>query len=432
VGSQVTGQPASPSAAARAIRPRLLLAVLFCAGGCVGARAAFAQEPESARVRGEPADAAEVRAQIAAVEKRLPDLSDRAAGLYYLAAAKQHLGETGEAMRLLRECVSFREGFDPSGSPSLGMLKGTKEFDDLVSAVHRDFPAAAHAKLAFVTKEKDLIPEGLAYDARRNVFYVSSLHRRKILRLASDGTWSDFIPPKGEHLLPVLGIRVDPNDGTVWANSWDENGDRSELLHFDAAGILLGRYSPGDSARHGFNDLVVRRSGEVLLTDSVNNKVFTFDPRAHAFKPLPVHRELSAPNGIALADDDRQLYVADDFGVVRVDLESGDGRDVNAGLRSTLAGIDGLYWHDGQLVAVQNAIGSPRIAAFRLSSDGTAVTQTTVLENRSGFTLQPTTGAFRGNDFYFIANSQIDNLNGEHILDVTRLEFVRIGVLRLP
>jgi hypothetical protein len=418
-----------------AMTPGLLLAVsLVCASVFLGmqAAAALTQEQDSAPVRGEPADAAEVRAQIAAVEERLPHLSDRAAGLYYLASEKEHLGETGEAMRLLKECVSWHEGFDPSGSPSLGMLKGSKEFDSLVATVHRDFPAVAHAKLGFVTKEKDLIPEGLAYDAQQNVFYLSSLHRRKIVRIASDGKWSDFVPSDRDHLLPVLGVRADPNDGTVWANSWDESGDRSELLHFDAAGILLGRYSPKDSAKHGFNDLVVRRNGEVLLTDSVSNQVFRFDPQAHAFKSLPVDRELSAPKGIALASDDRQLYVADDFGVTRMDLQSGAGMDVSAGLRSTLAGIDGLYWHDGRLIAVQNAIGSPRIAAFQLSSDGARVTQTTVLENRSGFTLQPTTGAIRGRDFYFIANSQIDNLNGDHILDVTRLEAVRIAVLHLP
>jgi len=44
----------------------------------------------------------------------------------------------------------------------------------------------------------------------------------------------------------------------------------------------------------------------------------------------------------------------------------------------------------------------------------------------------PTTGAIRGSDFYFIANSQIDNLNGDKILDLTLLEPVRIGVIHLP
>jgi sugar lactone lactonase YvrE len=168
------------------------------------------------------------------------------------------------------------------------------------------------------------------------------------------------------------------------------------------------------------------------LTDSASNQVYRFDGGAHTFRRLMVHRSLSAPNGIALADDDRQLFVADDFGVVRVDLDSGASMDVIPGPRNTLAGIDGLYWHKGSLIAVQNGIGSPRIAAFRLSRDGSRVTQTIVLENRTAFTTTPTTGALHGNDFYFIANSQVDNLNGDKILDVTKLAPVRIAVVRLP
>jgi hypothetical protein len=44
----------------------------------------------------------------------------------------------------------------------------------------------------------------------------------------------------------------------------------------------------------------------------------------------------------------------------------------------------------------------------------------------------PTTGAIHESDFFFIANSQIDNLNNDKVMDVTRLEAVRVGVLRLP
>jgi hypothetical protein len=43
----------------------------------------------------------------------------------------------------------------------------------------------------------------------------------------------------------------------------------------------------------------------------------------------------------------------------------------------------------------------------------------------------PTTGALRGDDFYFIVNSQGDNLNGPHIMDVTRLQPVKIAVVHL-
>jgi hypothetical protein len=396
--------------------------------------APFVRSQDQEEIKGapaEPTDAQEIREQIAAVQKLQPTLPDRGAPLYFLAAAKQHLRETREALTLLKECISLQEGFDPSGEPAFLELKSSKEFIALVDSAHRDFPATAQAREAFRTTEKDLVPEGLAYDAQRNVFYLSSLNRRKIVEIGRDGTVSDFVPADRFGLLPVLGIRLSPNDGTVWADSYTDGG-RTELLHFDATGKLLGRFKPEDSAKHGFNDLVIRKNGEVITTDSLANKVFRFDPASRRFTALPVHRSLFYPNGIALSEDDHRLYVADSLGVVTVDLTSEESHDVDPGPRSTLAGIDGLYWHNGSLIGIQNGIGSPRIAAFHLSGDGLRVTRTTVLENRSNLSILPTTGAIRGSDFYFIANSQIDNLNNDKVMDVTRLEVIRIGVLRLP
>jgi hypothetical protein len=415
-------------------RPPVFATVVLLAGLFCLPLAVHPQEKEKEEVKGvlaEPADAAEVREQIAMVEKLQPIVPDRGAILYFLSTAKQHLGETRAALSLLKDCLALREGFDPSGDPAFLGLKGSKEFDELAEKVHRDFPPVAAARFAFVTEEKDLIPEGLVYDEKKNFYYLSSLNRKKIVKIDSEGRVSDFVPGDRYGLLPVLGIRLDPTDGSVWADSFEDAG-RTELLHFDSGGKLLGRYPPKDSARHGFNDLVLRKNGEVITTDSLNNQVFRFDPRLRAFAPLATYRTLFYPNGIALADDDQTVYVADAVGIVKIDLRSGESRDVDPGPRNTLAGADGLYWHNGSLIAVQNGIGSPRVAAFKLSKDGNRVAQTRVLENHTQFTVLPTTGAIHGNDFYFIANSQIDNLNGEKVMDVTKLASVRIAVVRLP
>src|SRR5262249_30712397 len=146
------------------------------------------------------------------------------------------------------------------------------------------------------------IPEGLAWDSNRNVFYLSSLAQKKIVQITPESHTSDFVPANRDHLLPVLGIRLDPRDSTVWANTFEEDG-RTELVHFDVTGNLLGRFSLEDKAKHGFNDLVVRQSGEIYLTDSLDNKVFRFDSTSKSFSPLKFHREILYPNGIALASD---------------------------------------------------------------------------------------------------------------------------------
>jgi DNA-binding beta-propeller fold protein YncE len=372
--------------------------------------------------------------ELGSADSRFQHIHDRGAVLYYQAVIKQHRGATGEALQLLRQCLSLHEGFDPSGGPPFAaLLKDSPGFAALILDVHRNFPAVGRAQLAFVTEEQDLVPEGLAYDPRQEVLYLGSLNRRKIVKLDANGIVSDFVPDGRDDLMPVLGIRVDPVDGSVWANSWSEEKSRSELLHFDASGRLLGRYAMEDSARHGFNDLVVRKDGAVLLTDSLSNQVYRFDRLSKAFAVVALHRPLTEPNGIALSDDDAQLFVADDFGVQRLDLESGASLEVNPGPRNTLAGVDGLYWHRGSLIGIQNGIGSPRIAAWRLSKDASTVTHTAVLEYRSALlTGEPTTGAIKGDDFYFIINSQGENMEGDHVADPSRLERVRIGVVRLP
>lgn len=415
--------------------PRLgfatLLAALFVLSAFV-APPALAQDQDDVKgMPAEPSDAQEIRRQIGAVEKIRDTLPDRGAPLFFLAMAKIHLHETREALALLKECLALQEGFDPSGDPAFMGLKESKDFSTLMEGVHREFPGVFDAREAFRTTEKDLIAEGIAYDTKRDSFYLSSLNRRKIVTAGHNGDFSDFVPADRYGLLPVFGIKVDASDDTVWAASFADSG-QSELLHFDGTGKLLGRFKPTDSSKHGFNDLVVRGTIEILTTDSVAGQVLRFDRSTHAFKALPVDRALFYPNGIALADDGHSLYVSDTLGVVKIDLSTGRSSDVNPGQRNTLAGIDGLYWYKGSLVGIQNAIGSPRVAEFRLSKDGLRVTRSTVLENHSRFCAFPTTGAIRGSDFFFIANSGIDNLNDGKVMDVTRLEATRVGVLHLP
>jgi len=391
----------------------------------------------------EPANETEIRTEMTAAERLLGKTPDRASVLYLLAALHAQLGEIQQAMTNLKECVSLKEGFDPSGGPEFAALKGAREYDQLVEQARKDFPAASQARLAYIT-EKDLVPEGLAYDSARNVFYLSSLNLRKIVKIPGNSVIkapiknaaaeksSDFVPSDRYKLLPILGIRMDPGDGSVWSNSCLDEG-QSELLHFDPQGTLLGRYRTQQPGKHCFNDLVVLPSGEVFLTDTLANQLLQFQPKTQTFRETKVSRELLEPNGITLSGDDQLLYVADQLGVLRVDLKSGESVEVDAGPHSTLAGIDGLYWHKGSLIAIQNGIGTPRVAAFQLAKDGAHVSKTTILEYRSNLCVLPTTGALGEDDFYYIVNSGSDNLNTNgRVLDVTKLQPVRIAVIHLP
>jgi len=378
------------------------------------------------------AEEAEQKRQMELAQSLLGKTPDRAAILYFLAEQHALLQEPHEAIVNLKESLDLREGFDPAGDPIFSGLKSSPDFQKLVEQAHHDFPEVSHAKLAFVTKEKDLIPEGLAYDPTQDRLLLSSLHLKKIvgIPLQPSGQIKDFVPNDRYNLLPVLGIRFDPSDATIWAASWIENG-KTELLHFAKDGSLLGRYSPQETGKHGFNDLIALRNGTLFITDTPGNQIYRFDTKSKAFQVIPASRPLLMPNGITVSENGEEIYFADQFGIFRLNSRTGSCIELKPETHTTISGVDGLYWHHGALIAVQNGIGSPRIAVFQLSKEGSEVKKITILEYRSSFSTLPTTGAIVGDDFYFIVNSQLDNLNGDRILDPTRLEPVRIGVLSL-
>jgi sugar lactone lactonase YvrE len=260
---------------------------------------------------------------------------------------------------------------------------------------------------------------------------MGSMHRKKIMKITEQGEVSDFVRPELYNLMPVGGVKVDPADHSVWAATDPGEADRSELVHFDENGKLLERYPAPGSGPHDLNDLVLRKTQEIYLSDPSAHQAYRFDRVSHTFAPLVFPRPLFYPNGITVLANQDLLYVADLMDVIAVDLRNNQAREVDPGKRSTLAGIDGLYWYKGDLLGVQYGTGAFRVARFRLSADGLRVRQTEIMEYRTPLVSFPTTGAIAGENFCFIANTGIGNLENDQIGDPAMLEAIHIAVVSL-
>ena len=384
----------------------------------------------SAQDSSPPSAEGRYRLIIQQIEPRLPTLADRGAGLFALARLYAQVGDTPKALALLKESLATGEGFDPSGSEMLAPLRSNPEFAELTQQAQKLFPPVHRAKVAFTVPAKDLFPEGLAYDPAMRVFYMGSMHRRKIVRITENGEVSDFGKPDLYHLQPIGGVHVDPADHSLWAASDPDDAHGSELYHFDAQGKLLERYSPPGAGRHDLNDLVLYRSSAIYVTDTDANLTYRFDRKTHLFTPLELPRPQLFPNGITLSGDSTRLYIADWLGVIAVDLRGNRAREVDPGEHNTLCGIDGLYWYKNSLIGVQSA-GTYRVVRWFLSTDGLDVRARRVLEKGTPLVSSPTTGAIRGSGFYYMANTGIDNYDDGKIVDPAKLEPVHIAVVPL-
>ncbi|HET9034230.1 MAG TPA: hypothetical protein VFN25_15165, partial [Dokdonella sp.] len=92
-----------------------------------------------------------------------------------------------------------------------------------------------------------------------------------------------------------------------------------------------------------------------------------------------------------------------------------------------LGGIDGLYWYDGTLVAIENGMWPQRVIRLTLGKDGKSITKMMPLDVANPAFDVPTTGTIAGDGLYYIANSQ-KGLYGKYgdLKDDAALQPVRI------
>lgn len=278
----------------------------------------------------------------------------------------------------------------------------------------------ARSRVAFTLPERTLVPEGIAYDPETGDVFVGSIHQRKVVRVRRDGTVADFVPSGAHGLRVVLGLEVDPARRLLWAATAGEQRLESErgfsaVIAFDlATGRPAHRVEidrPGEA--HLFNDLAIAADGALFVTDSEAGTVLRVRPGQ---PPETLPGRFAYPNGIALSDDGTHLFVAHQTGVDVLDTRRApEWRRVAPAPGGTLAGIDGLSFHDGSLVAVQNGIAPERVARFALSPGRDRVLAAEVLEMGHPRMRIPTTGVVAAGALLFIANSQLDRREEGHL-----------------
>ena len=396
----------------------------FCAVLLVFCCLAHAQTPECNLAPGKELD----ESQRKQFRKTLASKPDVAAVMFDLALSYARLGNYRKAWASLELALKHLPWLDPASEPDFKPFSGCAEFKRLVERVESKYPPVATARSAFIIGPKDLIPEGLAADPVDGTLYLSSIFHRKIVKIARDGTVSDFVSEGQDGLLGVLGIKVDARDRSVWAAS--ERAGAAALYHFDSHGKLLGKYAPREKGKHLFNDLVVTSHGDVFVTDSEDQSVYKLPGGADRLSRFSLGDRFY-PNGIALSSDEKALFVAHAFGIVRMDLQGSAIVALHAPPGISHAQIDGLYSWKGSLIAIQNGYGPNRIVRLQLSADGKAITSGQLLEFRSANLELPTTGAILNDRFYYIVNSQIDHeLDGE-LRNEGELKPVKIAVIDL-
>jgi hypothetical protein len=354
--------------------------------------------------------------------RALPELQRSPSLFLRLAEAVARQGFEAEGLTWLERAAAFGIGADrKSLEAAFGTARDAARWQAVLARFARNREPLARGQVAFTLAERDLIPESLAFDPADGAFYVGSLRKRKIVRVARDGRVSDLVPTARDGLFAVLGIKLDPARRELWANACslsssppmappDRKTDgQAALFRYSLPdGRLLGRYAVPDARRPlCFNDLVLTADGSVFLSSGPDG-IFRLASGAGAIERLVTYDGFV--NGIAASDDGRFLFLADHRrGVVRLELATRALVPLALPAGETLAGIDGLYVRGRTLVAIQNGLASGPERVLQAWLDealGRASCVALLDRDHPAFDI-PTTGALVGEDLYYVASSQL-------------------------
>ncbi|MFP4548996.1 MAG: SMP-30/gluconolactonase/LRE family protein [Fidelibacterota bacterium] len=352
-------------------------------------------------------------------------LPNSVTNLYYLANAFAQHNQPDSVIKYLQKVVEYGYGWEALNDDGFACIRNHPDYQSLARRIKELSRPVNTSEVVYTIAEKDLIPEGICYDPVEDVFYLSSLYKCKIIKINRDGSYSDFTTEKQDGLRSVVGMKVDAKRRILWAlsevsslqykNPAESEMGWSGVFKYDLdSGKLIKKYIlHEDDKAHLFNDLIITSAGDIYFTDSKSQQIFKIHHLADTLEVFMENPGFGFLNGIALSKAEDYIYVAGSGpGIFRLNLADRSINYLKTPENVTTTGIDGLYRYENSLIAVQNGLGSgTRVVRFMLDKTGTSIENQSILEMKNPHFNVPTTGVIVGNDFYYIANSQLRSFN---------------------
>lgn len=341
--------------------------------------------------------------------------------VYNLAVAYTALGRQTDAVRMLSHLAEMGLTYPLDKAPEFAALKDMESFRAVVRKMQENRAPILRSQPAFMVDEKGLIVESVAYDSAEQAFFVSSVHKRKILRIDQNGAMTTFASEQNG-LWSVLGIRVDARRRHLWAVSaalpqmtgfTKQEEGASGVFKFDLkTGRLIKKYLLPGGKPHTLGDLLITARGDVFASDSQTAAVYKIDAERDVLELFLEDERFISPQGLALSNDESQMFLADySKGIFRIDVKTKNVLHIQPLPEATFLGIDGLYFYKGELLAIQNGVNPHRLVRIGLTKDLKQATVFEVIEANNPVFDEPTLGMVVGDMFYFVANSQWESVD---------------------
>jgi hypothetical protein len=297
-------------------------------------------------------------------------------------------------------------------------LRKLERFRTLQEEMHRNEAPIETSSESFTMPDPGLIPEDIDYDPVTKRFYVTSVMKKEILALDTNGDGTVFA--SAPDAWPMMALRIDARRRTIWATEVALNGFASvPKARWKTSAILIYNLDSGKllhrlegPAQTVLGDMALTPDGDAIVSDN-DGGVYRVD--RESFRVERIDRgDFISPQTAAVSPEGRRVFVPDYLrGIGILDLKTKQVSWLDARGEHALSGIDGLYLFGNTLIATQNGASPERVVRFELDKSFRHVESETIIERATPTLGDPTHGVVVGGRFYYIANSGWDTIEDD-------------------
>jgi sugar lactone lactonase YvrE len=358
---------------------------------------------------------------------------------YYVGSAYALNNEELSASEFLRKSVVSKGDID-LGTTDFNLIKDSPNFKEVLAIQKDIMQEVNNSEKAFQIDDLDFHAEGIAYDPKGDRFFVGSVHKNKIIEINRASGEINVFATEQDGLWSVFGMKVDEQNQMLWVSTTASKYmigfdstlvGKAAIFKYDLDKGGVKKFELNDGVNHWFGDLTLDRLGNVYVSDSETNQIYTIAAGEEELSLFYTNESIRSLQGLALSDDNEALYFSDyTQGVYRLDLEGLDATLIDCELDISLKSIDGLYVSNNTLIATQNLVTPMRVSQLWLNESGDEIIGVKYLEKNNPILNEPTLGTIVNGYFYYVANSQWGAYNSDGTVKYDMLKPIQI--LRVP
>jgi DNA-binding beta-propeller fold protein YncE len=345
-------------------------------------------------------------------EKALEYNPHSSAMMYNLACGYALTDKVDTSLAILKKLAQMGIDYGVADDPDLEAVRQSSGYNQLLDIYDETLKPINTSTILHTFPQLDLLPEGIAVDPKSGRMFFGSMRYGTIYE-AFDGGLLRFAELKNDIPLACLGMKVDPVRNILWAvgSSFDyvegfeeEDYGTSGVFGFDLnmGEIIRKVVFPNNDPNFRLNDLAVSSNGDIYLSGA---GAYVLRKGANMIDTLISSGKMMGSNGITLSTDENILFVSDYAGgIAAVNLSDKSLTDIKIPNCISIYGIDGMYYYNGSLIAIQNSFNPWRISRFYLNGDLTAIDSMIILEQKNPDASEAFTGTISGTDFIYIAH----------------------------